>query len=388
MITRREILKSGLVAASMLTLPRGIAAAGTGSRGILILIRLAGGFDGFSLVNPLENKDFVKMRGELAIKHGVPLTDDWTIHKDGAPLLRLWSEKSLAIAPATIPIGGSGANPVDAAAAFMAGRTDGMTADGGWLGRILEFAGKDTGQAIAGADGDSLIVRPKSGSNSFRNLFPSPPALPGFLAKARVALSDGGGEASFLLARDEAGLPHPSTAKGSLDYAAAPAAAYRLAGALASNDGPAIGYMDLSGWDTGTAGTASPEGMSARIYALATAIDIIASALKERWADCAVIATSETGRTLVNNGNGGTDTGGAPGCLIAGSKVSGGRLIAPPTSFATKALERGKYPKAEVGQLSILKAAVASTFGFDRKTLDDHIFPGSTKTPALNGLFK
>lgn len=387
MITRREILKSGLVAASMLTLPKGLVAAESKNRGILVLIRLAGGFDGFSFVNPVGNKDFGTLRSRLAIKDGIPLTDGWVMHKDGAPLLRLWSEKSLAIAPAVIPVGGIGANPVDAAAAFMAGRNDGMTADGGWLGRILEFAGKDTGQAIAGADGDALIVRPKPGSQSFRNLLPSPPSLPGFLAKARVALSDNGGEAALLLARDEAAIPS-SAADGSLDYAAAPAAAYRLARALASNPAPSIGYMDMSGWDTGTAGTASPEGMSARIYALATAIDILASTLKKRWADCAIIATSETGRSLVSNGNGGTDIGGPSGCLIAGGKVSGGRLLAPPTSFTPKALESGRYPKAEVAQLSILKAAVASTFGFDRKTLDDHIFPGSTKTPALNGLFK
>ncbi|HET9622735.1 MAG TPA: DUF1501 domain-containing protein, partial [Kofleriaceae bacterium] len=81
--------------------------------------------------------------------------------------------------------------------------------------------------------------------------------------------------------------------------------------------------VDVSGWDTHVGEAARLE---RGLGQLGAAIAGFASALGDKLADVTLVTVSEFGRTVRENGTGGTDHGSATMSLVLGGQVAGGRI--------------------------------------------------------------
>ena len=103
------------------------------------------------------------------------------------------------------------------------------------------------------------------------------------------------------------------------------------------------------------------------------------------WAKTAVLAMTEFGRTVRENGSGGTDHGTGGAMLAAGGAVRGGRVLGrwPGLSEAQLYDRRDLMPTSDVRDWTAL--AMRGLFGLDRATLEGTVFPG-LKMEAAPGL--
>ena len=151
-LTRRRFLAGGLGAAlavyggSRLGLgafEEGIAAAASGPAApILVSIFLEGGADGLSVLSPQGDPLYKKLRPQLALSGGTPLTEDGRLHWHPAldGLQQLYSEKKVTVLPA---VGYTHADMSHFTSRhyWEVGATDASLRTG-WLGRYLDRVGK------------------------------------------------------------------------------------------------------------------------------------------------------------------------------------------------------------------------------------------------------
>jgi uncharacterized protein (DUF1501 family) len=94
------------------------------------------------------------------------------------------------------------------------------------------------------------------------------------------------------------------------------------------------------------------------------------------WGRTAVLAMTEFGRTLRENGSGGTDHGTGGLMLAAGGAVNGGRVLGRWPGLA----EADLYARRDLMPTSDLRdwagQAMAGLYGLDRAALEGTVFPG------------
>jgi uncharacterized protein (DUF1501 family) len=87
-----------------------------------------------------------------------------------------------------------------------------------------------------------------------------------------------------------------------------------------------VAFAECGNWDhhVNEGGVAGQ--LAARLTDLSDGIAALAADLGDRMADTVILTMSEFGRTVAENGNGGTDHGHGNAMLIAGGHVKGGRV--------------------------------------------------------------
>lgn len=123
------------------------------------------------------------------------------------------------------------------------------------------------------------------------------------------------------------------------EYPASPfgRAMRQIASLIASDLGVEIAFADVGGWDTHVNQGAADGQLAARLNDLALTLAAFAQDLGEGMADVTVLTMSEFGRTIAENGNGGTDHGHGTAMLVLGGATRGGRVY-------------GRWPTLEVAQ--------------------------------------
>src|SRR5690606_13936463 len=86
-------------------------------------------------------------------------------------------------------------------------------------------------------------------------------------------------------------------------------------------------FADIGGWDThqGQGGGQGP--LARRFDELAGGIRALYDDLGDRMAEVTILTMSEFGRTVAENGSGGTDHGHANCMFVMGGGVDGGRVL-------------------------------------------------------------
>jgi uncharacterized protein (DUF1501 family) len=187
--------------------------------------------------------------------------------------------------------------------------------------------------------------------------------------------------------RFEAGLDITSFAEaydgpsgGGDPVAAIAEAAGRL---LAAEGGPRIAVLDLPGWDTHFAqATRLPKALEV----LAAALVALRRGLAEAWADTAIVAATEFGRTARPNGSGGTDHGTASVALLAGGTVEGGRVLGDWPGLDRLYQDRDLAPTTDLRAL--LKGTLIGHMGIARDALERIVFPASGTVEPLPELVR
>ncbi|HYU12175.1 MAG TPA: DUF1501 domain-containing protein [Stellaceae bacterium] len=365
----------------------------------LVVILLRGAVDGLNTVIPYGEETYYAARPTIAIGRpgtadgaALALDEHFALHPALAALMPLWEAKQLAFVHAA-----GSPDPSRShfeAQLFIENGTPGRrgTADG-WMNRLLAaLPGPHTPTAALAVG--SILPQILRGGMAVANL-PLGPAAGDALAVDRPEVADafdrlyrgndpiGRAWRQGRAARAEllAGLPAAPNPVGDPAGNAAPPPngfpmqAQRLAGLLAGNRNIRLVAASLGGWDTHVRQGHHSGQLAERLRPLGDGLAALAQGLGHDWDDTVVVVLSEFGRTLRENGDGGTDHGhGNVVCLLGGA-VNGGRVYGEWPSLVPAALFEGRDLAVTTDFRSVLAAVLARHLRLSDRALAQ-IFPG------------
>lgn len=419
MMHRRTLLQSGLALALASSLSAGPmtvradsptpAAPSPGARRkVLVMVFIRGGMDGLMAVQPYTDARLTALRPKLVLpapdssesRKLIELSEGYGLHPGLAPLAPFYADGRLAI------IHGVG-NPYVTRSHFDAEQycesgTPGLKGTAtGWLARAL----------IATRRPDESPFRAVSLTESTpRSLYGNYPALatldPGEFsgtgAGGLAALQGTGLEALYadnrnaLLRATGASNAAAAALLGKADYASllSPLAAKypresgeratkesnfagsmrRIAQLIRADVGLEVAFAESRGaWDTHSTAFA-PNSFQFMSSDLSRTLATFWEDLGERQDDVTVIAMTEFGRTVQQNGSAGTDHGRASAMFVLGHQINGGKVYGRlPERFELDALEDQRDVPVTTDFRAVLSSVAGPVLGFDDRA---GVFPG------------
>ncbi|MFV0524416.1 MAG: DUF4214 domain-containing protein [Acidimicrobiales bacterium] len=343
-LSRRRFLQAAALLGGAAAVPTWMATAagaatpiGPGD-GILVLVTMAGGNDGLSMVPPVGDGTYHDQRGSLALTADTahPLSDDRGLYPAMPSLARLWHQGMVAVIDGVgVPDGDL--SHFSSMARWMAGQTGPSGFATGWLGRYLDGLGGDGDPDLAIAIGSSLPLTLIGQARQGSALPPTP---------------DGALDLTDQLTRDEldtvVGFGAVPTGLGpwgdalagagvmGVDLARRTAPAYQTAlpeGDVASqlalcaqliNADLGIRVLTVSYGDFDSHADQAPM-QEARLTDLDRGLNAFYGRLNSAYhSRTLILAVSEFGRRVAVNGSSGTDHGTANTLLAIGPQVGGG----------------------------------------------------------------
>jgi uncharacterized protein (DUF1501 family) len=335
MLDRRQFLRSSSLLALAPTVPLFVArtahaAAADRDRRALVVVQLDGGNDALNTVVPHADPAYVKLRPtlKLAKKDLVRLSDTLGLHPSLKALDPLLQAGQLAAVPG-VGYPNPNRSHFESMAIWHTARFDPEERKGyGWLGRALD-ARAETSYVVGGSVPGALRGRRSAAvslnraedvlladlAGAKRAVGPTP--ADDLLAFVRRQAVDAQGAAEKLakLARDDDGGRYPG---GEL------ATRLRLVARLMKTGlGARVYYTTQSGFDTHASQQFTHANLLSNFAGAVAAFfgDLKAAKLADR---VTLLAFSEFGRTIKENGSRGTDHGTAGVVFLAGPGVSGG----------------------------------------------------------------
>ncbi|MEZ9063086.1 MULTISPECIES: DUF1501 domain-containing protein [unclassified Vibrio] len=157
---------------------------------------------------------------------------------------------------------------------------------------------------------------------------------------------------------------------------------------LSADNGPNIAALELGGWDT----HANQGNVNGRLSNQLKTLDVGLAALKaslgDRWQKTVIIAASEFGRTVKENGTKGTDHGTGNVMFVAGGalpslKGSGGKVIANWPGLSQSQRYEGRDLNPTIDMRSVIKGVLNQHLSVEVKQLNT-IFPDSADIRPMN----
>ncbi len=364
----------------------------------LIVIILRGAMDGLDVLRPLGERGFAAYRPTLAATESLDLDGFFGLHLGLSGLHPLWQSGELAFVQATSTPYRDKRSHFDGQDLLEAGTSPDLPSAhlrDGWLNRILQAVpGLTSETAFAVGRQEMRILRGPApvmdwSPDTAVNLSPQAQLLleqvyhddPLFMAAASEAMMlsglDLGDEMGGFAMGDEgmgsmmmAETPTPTLRGARLGEAdrVADYAAERLRGATR------IAAFSLTGWDTHKG---QGKGFGRALARLERSILRLKSGLgPDVWGKTTVLAMTEFGRTVAENGTGGTDHGTAGAMLVAGGAIRGGKVYGRWPGLAEVDLfeRRDLMPTSDVRAWAA--HAMRGLYGFDRGLLQEKVFPG------------
>jgi len=159
-----------------------------------------------------------------------------------------------------------------------------------------------------------------------------------------------------------------------------PTVATRLAGLLAHDRKIRLAVVSLGGWDTHVRQGNHAGQLAERLRPLGDGLAAFAKGLGPDWRDTVIVVLSEFGRTVRENGDGGTDHGHGNVIWVLGGSVRGGQVYGDWPGLASAALYEGRDLAVTTDFRSVLTAVAARHLRVPDRTLGA-IFP-SFAAPA------
>ncbi len=380
-MTRRGMLAGACsLAAYPLVSTVTLAAAPWDARLVVIILR--GGMDGLDVVQPYGEPALAGYRPRLGAGPAAGIADldgFFGLHPGLRRLMPLWSAGELAFAHAVATPYRDKRSHFDGQDLLEAGTGDasatGLRADG-WLNRFL-----------AGQPGVEAETAFAVGLEELRILSGAAPAAR-WSPDAGIDLTP---QAKLLLqriyARDAAFAPALDEALRLADDAAE--AQPEGAGALADGAGrrdplaafaasrlngdTRIAAYSLTGWDTHRL---QGRGLGAALDRLQRSILTLREGLGGNWGRTLVLALTEFGRTVAENGAGGTDHGTAGAMLLAGGALRRAKVFGrwPGLDEADLYRRRDLLPTEDVRRYAAW--ALRGLYGTGADVLEASVFPG------------
>lgn len=393
---RRRLLEAGLLSgATLLTCGWAARAAAPTSRR-LVVVFLRGAVDGLSVVVPHAEAAYYRLRPRLAIARpgeangALDLDGRFGLHPALAPLVPLWQNRSLAFVHAC-----GSPDPTRShfdAQDYMESGTPGFkrTADG-WMNRLLAvlggtspvqavnvgatmpriLSGKEAVASLAGgrrATRSQNLDRPRVAS-AFADLYAGSEPLD-------RAYQDG--QAARRTIREDLAGEMAMASNGAFGVGALAGDAARLARLMVRDPEVRLGFLSAGGWDTHANQGAQ---LTNRLRGLGNALATFARELGPIYAETAIVVLSEFGRTVRENGTGGTDHGHGNVLWLMGG-VRGGQVLGEWPGLDGASLYEGRDLAVTTDFRDILTALLAQHLGLTASQLA-RVFPGHTPARRL-----
>jgi uncharacterized protein (DUF1501 family) len=388
MLTRRSALLGLTAAVSLGRSALAVAAAPTDRRFVVVMLR--GALDGLSAVTPYGDKSLAGLRHDLIL--GQPGAKDglldlggfYGLHPALSGLHSLYQDGQLL--------------PVHAVAGAWRSRSHFEAQDymefgadhrltSGWLNRAAGLIkpskpGHDTALAVTPAL--PLLLRgptqaatwlPQSFQQPQADLYARIAALHAHDQITGPAIKAGLAERGY----SDAVLAGGETPKNRFAFPTLAQAAGRL---LAAPDGPRLAALEIGGWDTHTA---QLNRLTGPLRQLDEGMLALKAGLGDSWAKTVVLVMTEFGRTVRNNGTGGTDHGTGTVAFLLGGAVSGGKVMANWPGLNNLYENRDLQPTMELRALA--KGVLAQHLGLDTPALAA-VFPDSVSEAPVRGLLR
>jgi uncharacterized protein (DUF1501 family) len=332
MLNRREFLKSSSLLALASAVPLFVTRTGRAAEPdkdghVLVVVQLDGGNDALNTVVPHADAEYEKLRPKLKIaaKNVVALSDTLGLHPALKPLDKLVQAGHLTAIPG-VGYPNPNRSHFESMAIWNTARFDPEDRKGyGWLGRALDPAG--TSYAIGGTVPTALRGRRSSAVALSRveEVLLADPTL--------VKPSPGNDAEDDLLAFVRRQVVDAQTAAGKLAKLAGDDGRYpgtglanrlKLVARLLKSDlGTRVFYTTQGSYDTHASQQFTHAGLLSEFGGAVAAFfeDLTAAKLADR---VTLLAFSEFGRTIKENGSAGTDHGTAGVVFLAGGGLKGG----------------------------------------------------------------
>ena len=409
MTSRRLFLKSSALAmfgmgAAPAWLSRALYAADAPSprKKILVAIFQRGAVDGLNMVIPFGEKNYYKLRPNLAIPKPDG-TEDAAIDLDGffglhpalSPLKPIYDAGHMAIVQAV-----GSPDPTRShfdAQDYMESGTPGRKATlDGWLNRSLSQqpnpspvravslgtalprSMRGPNEAVAIANLNDFNIRDTRGAGSFESMYDT---------TLDQVLGGAGRETFEAVKLMQSIQQQPYAPSGGVQYPNSPLGQnlMQIARLIKSDVGLEVAFAEMGGWDThfNEVGARPTQGQLANLLSqFGSALAAFYQDLGDRMADVSVVTMSEFGRTARENGSRGTDHGHANVMFAFGGGIRGGKVYGEWPGLEQEQLYEQRDLQLTTDFRDVLGELVVRHLGNPRVT---SVFPGYEQ-PKFRGI--
>ncbi|PSF38313.1 hypothetical protein C7H19_04780 [Aphanothece hegewaldii CCALA 016] len=367
----------------------------------LIVIFLRGAVDGLNVVVPYQEAAYYEARRSIAIPQpdqengALNLDGQFGLHPALAPLLPLWQQKSLAFVHAC-----GSTNETRShfdAQDYMESGTPGVkrTSDG-WMNRLLEnlsghtpiqgvsvgstipriFSGKMSVATIASGKNATrtlLLDRPQIGA-AFDRLYSNNDTLSRVYQEGRAARQALQQDLDNEMKMANNGAPLPNGFVSD---------AQRVANVMVKDPRVQLVFMALGGWDTHV-NQGSTQGQLARnLQALGQGLATLQKSLGAVYQNTTILVMSEFGRTVQENGNGGTDHGHGNVMWVLGGTTKGGKVYGQWTGLDNSQLYQGRDLPVTTDFRDVVTTVLERHLGLEDSKLAQ-VFPNYSPKQRIN----
>ncbi len=147
----------------------------------------------------------------------------------------------------------------------------------------------------------------------------------------------------------------------------------QIAQLIKADVGLEVAFADIGGWDTHVNQGASTGQLAGRLNDMASSIAALVADLGDRMSDVTIMTMSEFGRTVRQNGNGGTDHGHASALFVIGGAVKGRKVYGKWPGLEPEQLYEGRDLALTTDFRSVFAEVARGGLGAARL---DTVFPG------------
>jgi len=404
---RRQLLNFG--AFTIAGLPVSLVHAQGGAQKKLVVILLRGAVDGLSVVAPYGEREYAASRPQIALP--APGADDgllkldalFGLHPSLGALKRHWDGGQLAFVHAS-----GSPDPTrshfDAQDYIESGTPGRKSTPDGWMNRLLTALPGEPAPTRAISQGSTpprIFAGPASvaslglGPNAMQHRAIDNPQLQAGLAKlyandAQLSgtlrdTTEGRSEMARSMQAGEAGRSmDPSADAGAPSARSFAADARRLGTLIRKDPHTQLAFTSVGGWDTHVNQGAARGQLANRLASLGEGLDALALGLGDTLKDTVIVVLSEFGRTLRQNGNGGTDHGRGNVMWLLGGPVAGGQVLGEWPGLDHAALADGRDLAVRTDFRQVLAPVLQHHLGLTETALAA-VFPQAPQTWAHAG---
>jgi uncharacterized protein (DUF1501 family) len=371
----------------------------------LIVVILRGAVDGLSIVAPYAEAAYYQKRSSIAIARPdspnglLDLDGYFGLHPALAPLMPRWQSGQLGFVHAS-----GSPDPTRShfdAQDYLESATPGKkSTQDGWMNRLIGTLPSSSSpltalsvgeilprilsgpQAVSNFSGgkratkSTLLDRPRFAS-AFAELYADKTEL----AQAYQTAQQSRHEIQMNLRNDmdEAsnGAPPPD---------GFPADASKLATLMRRDAKIQLAFVGLGGWDTHINQGNSQGQLANKLTPLGLGLEALASGLGSVWDDTVILVMSEFGRTVQQNGTGGTDHGHGNVMWYLGGQVAGGKVRGQWPTLNENALYEGRDLAVTTDFRSVIASILLEHYQLSPAQLKQ-VLPLASKT-TMTGLMR
>jgi len=400
-ITRRQLIAcaAGLAAGTMLSgIKVSFAAAPVEQRFIFVILR--GAMDGLNAIPPYGDPAYQSARNGIALQPGAytPLDNYFGAHKSFANFTAMFQQgEAAAVQAVSTPY--RDRSHFDAQNVLESGGTQPHGLNDGWLNRALTLFGpRHDSLGLAVGQTIPLMLQ---GDTPVGTWAPSAQGLPDdtmLLALDKIYQRDPLLHTALAQAVDVHDIADDAmNSKGVLGKGVgnnlknkdAMQKTVESVGKILSDDkGPRIATIEMTGWDTHAQQGTDSGTLANNFASLDAGFGAMKDSLGEHWKNTVVVAATEFGRTVAQNGTNGTDHGTASCVFLLGGAINGGKVYAQWPGLDKTQLYQNRDLRPTTDLRQIAKAVLTRHLGLPAADIEARVFPDSAAARSLDQIIR